>query len=271
MGVDTSATTGGTGSGGGGRTGLEATWYHDKDKHWQRYWKDGKWSRYNEGVHNWKTISSSSQGMVDQCTVCKLRRTNSARGINFDTSAMNQTEEKKSNTKTTPTTTSTNVAANNAKTGSTAEKTNNKTTSVASSLLNLVTESALNAANSLARIFHFSSGGVDDYTGLAMLHGTPTKPEGILNAEDYKAWKQDIKTTNLLYNALATVSTAQRNAAAAANSIGSQNTGVNIENAVVNMNTTIANDYDARRAGEQALEQMLTIARKSGTRSAQRR
>jgi len=37
------------------------------------------------------------------------------------------------------------------------------------------------------------------------------------------------------------------------------------------MNATIANDYDARRAGEQALEQMLTIARKSGTRSAQRR
>ena len=117
----------------------------------------------------------------------------------------------------------------------------------------------------------YAEGGVNDYTGLAMLHGTPAKPEGILNAEDYKAWKQDIKTTNLLYNALATVSTAQRNAAAAANSIGSQNAGVNIENAVVNMNTTIANDYDARRAGEQALEQMLTIARKSGTRSAQRR
>ena len=117
----------------------------------------------------------------------------------------------------------------------------------------------------------YAGGGVNDYTGLAMLHGTPSKPEGILNAEDYKAWKQDIKTTNLLYNALATVSTAQRNAAAAANSIGSQNAGVNIENAVVNMNTTIANDYDARRAGEQALEQMLTIARKSGTRSAQRR
>ena len=49
------------------------------------------------------------------------------------------------------------------------------------------------------------------------------------------------------------------------------NNGISIENAVVNMNATIANDYDARRAGEQALEQMLTIARKSGTRSAQRR
>ena len=54
-------------------------------------------------------------------------------------------------------------------------------------------------------------------------------------------------------------------------STSNTNNGISIENAVVNMNATIANDYDARRAGEQALEQMLTIARKSGIRSAQRR
>ena len=117
----------------------------------------------------------------------------------------------------------------------------------------------------------FAKGGIDDYTGLAMLHGTPQEPEGILNADDYKAWKQDIKTTNLLYNALADVSAAQSSSVAAISSTTNNQTGISIENAVVNMNATIANDYDARRAGEQALEQMLTIARKSGTRSAQRR
>jgi len=39
-----------------------------------------------------------------------------------------------------------------------------------------------------------------------------------------------------------------------------------IENASVNMNVgSIANDYDARRAGEQALTEMLRIARKTGS------
>jgi len=45
-----------------------------------------------------------------------------------------------------------------------------------------------------------------------------------------------------------------------------------IENATVEMNVgSIANDYDARRAGEQALEQMLKIARKTGAQSVSRR
>jgi len=74
-----------------------------------------------------------------------------------------------------------------------------------------------------------------------------------------------------LYGALASVSATQQNAAAAVGSITTNDSGINIENAVVNMNATIANDYDARRAGEQALEQMITIARKSGTRSVARR
>ena len=40
-----------------------------------------------------------------------------------------------------------------------------------------------------------------------------------------------------------------------------------IEHAEVNMNTTIANDYDARRAGQNALEEMVKIARKTGAQS----
>jgi hypothetical protein len=45
-----------------------------------------------------------------------------------------------------------------------------------------------------------------------------------------------------------------------------------IEHAEVNMNVgSIANDYDARRAGEAALDEMVRIARKSGSRSVTRR
>ena len=40
--------------------------------------------------------------------------------------------------------------------------------------------------------------------------------------------------------------------------------GITIENATVNMNVQkIANDYDAKRAGEQALNEMLRIANKT--------
>lgn len=41
-----------------------------------------------------------------------------------------------------------------------------------------------------------------------------------------------------------------------------------IENATVNMNvSSIANDYDARRAGEQALSEMVRIARKTSAKN----
>ena len=47
----------------------------------------------------------------------------------------------------------------------------------------------------------------------------------------------------------------------------SSNNGITIEHAEVNMNTTISNDYDARRAGQNALEEMVKIARKTGAQS----
>jgi hypothetical protein len=43
-----------------------------------------------------------------------------------------------------------------------------------------------------------------------------------------------------------------------------------IEHAEVNMNATIANDYDARRAGQNALDEMIKIARKSTVQSVRR-
>ena len=47
--------------------------------------------------------------------------------------------------------------------------------------------------------------------------------------------------------------------------------GVIIEHAEVNMNIEqIANDYDAKRAGEQALEEMLRIALKNSVTSVRR-
>jgi len=56
-----------------------------------------------------------------------------------------------------------------------------------------------------------------------------------------------------------------------ANSTANDNSII-IENATVNMNvSSIANDYDAKRAGEQALSEMIRIARKTGAANSIRR
>ena len=55
----------------------------------------------------------------------------------------------------------------------------------------------------------------------------------------------------------------------AANDVGAD--GITIENATVEMNVgSIANDYDARRAGSEALNEMLRIARQTKVQSVRR-
>ena len=46
--------------------------------------------------------------------------------------------------------------------------------------------------------------------------------------------------------------------------------GINIENAVVNMNATISNDYDARRAADNVMDEIVRIARKTTAQQARR-
>jgi len=54
--------------------------------------------------------------------------------------------------------------------------------------------------------------------------------------------------------------------------ITSNESGITIQNATVNMNVSqIANDYDAQRAGEQALEEIMRIARKTSAANSVRR
>ena len=56
------------------------------------------------------------------------------------------------------------------------------------------------------------------------------------------------------------------------NIVNNSDDGVNIEKLEFHMEVKeISNDYDTRRAGEQAMEEMVRIARKSGTRSLSRR
>ena len=117
----------------------------------------------------------------------------------------------------------------------------------------------------------YSSGGDIDFTGLAMVHGSKNHPENILSAEHTELLKQGI-FSNSNHSLAATVAAIQELAKEMASS-GVANSGeqIIIQQAVVNIEPgVIANDYDAKRAGEMALEEMIKIARKSGNRTISR-
>ena len=40
----------------------------------------------------------------------------------------------------------------------------------------------------------YASGGINDYTGIAMLHGTPSKPEAVLNPEETKVYRDFVQS-----------------------------------------------------------------------------
>lgn len=120
----------------------------------------------------------------------------------------------------------------------------------------------------------YKKGGMVDYTGLAMVHGSKTRPEAFLDADTTRIWKEEIlsgKNTSLT-SRLIEMSDMLEAAASNSLSTGVSESPINIENATVNMNVgSIANDYDARRAGAEAFDEMLKIARKSGSRGINRR
>ena len=120
----------------------------------------------------------------------------------------------------------------------------------------------------------FKKGGLANYTGLAMVHGSPQNPEAFLNAEETHMWRDKILSgnsgslTSMLIDFQDMVSGMVNSDSYS--EIGVSGSGINIENAVVNMNATIANDYDARRAANTVMDEMIRIARKTTAQQARR-
>jgi hypothetical protein len=50
----------------------------------------------------------------------------------------------------------------------------------------------INNAKGNGKLPSYSSGGKVNFTGPAILHGSKTRPEWILNADETKMWKEDI-------------------------------------------------------------------------------
>ena len=120
--------------------------------------------------------------------------------------------------------------------------------------------------DAIQKLPSYASGGDIDFTGLAMVHGSKNHPENILNAEHTKLLKQGI-FSNSNHSLVATLKELQELQKNIISSAGTSEAGINIEHVSVEIQPgVISNDYEARRAGEMALEEMVRIARKTTNR-----
>ena len=107
-----------------------------------------------------------------------------------------------------------------------------------------------------------------------MLHGSKDKPQAVLNPQQTRFLREDfLSGANTLHHTLQALEAIIQDSANSTtyNSIDRGET-ITIQNASVNVHVdSIANDYDASRIGDMAVERMIGIARKSGSRSVSRR
>lgn len=124
------------------------------------------------------------------------------------------------------------------------------------------------------RLPAFEQGGLVDFTGPAWVDGSKAKPEAFLSAEDTAMLKSRIFSNSdgslkALVAALEQITGG--NSHYSGESTNASGNSIVIQNAQVNIQPgTISSDYDARRAGEMALEEMVKIARKTTTRTVSR-
>lgn len=111
-------------------------------------------------------------------------------------------------------------------------------------------------------ISSYSSGGMNYSTGMAMLHGTSSKPEAILNASDTKLFREKLFGNGdfSLRQAIATIDLLRDQIASTTNN----NSSVDFNGVTINISSdVIANDYDAQRAGRNIFDEMIKMSRKS--------
>lgn len=111
-------------------------------------------------------------------------------------------------------------------------------------------------------ISSYSSGGMNYSTGMAMLHGTSSKPEAILNASDTKLFREKLFGNGdfSLRQAIATIDLLRDQIASTTNN----NSSVDFNGVTINISSdVIANDYDAQRAGRNIFDEMIKLSRKS--------
>ena len=121
----------------------------------------------------------------------------------------------------------------------------------------------------------YKQGGLAYNTGLAMLHGTKSRPELILNSKSTELihdmfTNKNSTLTQLIDDYHNSINNTTTNFGANTTTVAER--GMTIDKLELNLNVdSIANDYDASRAAEMVANKLMDIARKSGSRSVNRR
>ena len=122
---------------------------------------------------------------------------------------------------------------------------------------------------------YYKNGGLVDVTGLAMLHGTSSKPESVLNAYQTKILRENIlgNKPNSLVNLLHSYNDAYKGLSSNTyDSISNSSNSTQIDKAEINLHIDkLANDYDAKRAANTIMDEMLRIASKTSANNSVRR
>ncbi len=112
----------------------------------------------------------------------------------------------------------------------------------------------------------YSSGGLNTSIGPAMLHGTSSKPEAILNATDTKFFREQLFGNGeySLRKTIEAVQAMQSNLSTASENNVDNSTYYNFNGIEIKIESdVISNDYDAQAAGDKIMEQLTALARKS--------
>lgn len=122
----------------------------------------------------------------------------------------------------------------------------------------------------------FSTGGLVDYTGLAMVHGSKSKPEGFLNAEQTAQIKEALSVTsgkeNLLSNLRTTIDKLRSLIHNISTIDNSNNYEINIAPGAVAIQVAqIADSYDIEELSNDVMNRMVAIASKATNRGVNRR
>lgn len=111
----------------------------------------------------------------------------------------------------------------------------------------------------------YAEGGLVDFTGPAYVDGSPSKPEAFLNAEQTKLFKEQI-FSNSKYSLVGAIEALNNLWSNIGNSSVAPQSSIDMSGMTIKLETgTISNDYDARRAGQQIFDEMVKMARKTGT------
>lgn len=123
----------------------------------------------------------------------------------------------------------------------------------------------------LKKIPGFSKGGLVDFTGLAMVHGSKSRPESFISAEHTKLLKESIFSKH--NNSIKELDELFSKYKESMKNINNENdSSINIESVNISVHTdAISNGYDARRAGQEIFDEMVRISRKTGNVKLSRR